>query len=237
LPATVKSRRFGDLFPHFILIFRNIHDDNLLLRNGGDESPIPAPPVARLGVTVHMTPASGKKVVAGVLQRKEHVQRMIDAERLSKLFHAHAAQLTLYAQWLDAGAGEDVVQEAYIRLMSQKVEPENVKGWLFTTVRNEAISQTRSLIRRRRHERSDPRSQWFEPTVADAIDATAATEALQSLPAAQREVIVLRIWGQMTLKEVAEITGSSISTLFDQYRAGLTALRQKMGAPCHNNNH
>jgi RNA polymerase sigma-70 factor (ECF subfamily) len=179
---------------------------------------------------------SGKHRLAGVLQRKEHVQRMIDAERLSKLFHAHVAQLTLYArQWLDAGAAEDVVQEAYIKLMSQKIEPANAKGWLFTTVRNEAISQTRSLMRRRRHEQGDARSQWFERTDGDAMDATAATEALQSLPAAQREVIVLRIWGQMTLKEAAEITGSSTSTLFDQYRAGLTALRQRMGVPCQNN--
>jgi DNA-directed RNA polymerase specialized sigma24 family protein len=47
---------------------------------------------------------------------------------------------------------------------------------------------------------------------------------------------VLRIWGQMTLKEVAAITGASISTVFDQYRAGITALRERMGESCQNKN-
>src|SRR6185437_14034525 len=137
--------------------------------------------------------------MAGVLRKEGTSQRMIDAERLANLFKAHAAQLTLYArQWHDRAAAEDVVQEAYIRLMSQRVEPANVKAWLFKTVRNEAISQARSTERRRRRETHDPRQQWFDPNEAEPMDAVVASEALQSLLVSQREVIVLRIWGQMT---------------------------------------
>ncbi|MDB5293880.1 MAG: hypothetical protein JWL69_5121, partial [Phycisphaerales bacterium] len=33
-------------------------------------------------------------------------------------------------------------------------------------------------------------------------------------------------------KEAAAVMGCSISTVFDQYRAGLQALRKRMGAPC-----
>jgi RNA polymerase sigma factor (sigma-70 family) len=157
---------------------------------------------------------------------------MIDAERLSALFDAHAAQLVLYArQWLDRVAGEDVVQEIFIRLLCQISEPVNVKAWLFTAVRNEAISQARSSSRRRRREQSRGRETWFEPS-HEALDAVAASGALRSLPAAQREVIVLRIWGQMTLKETAAVVGSSTSTVFDQYRAGIKALRERMGVAC-----
>ncbi len=179
---------------------------------------------------------SGNFPLAGVSHSEEHDRRMMDAARMSELFHAHCAQLVLYArQWLDRAASEDVVQEAFIRLMSQKVEPTNAKAWLFTTVRNEAISQTRSRIRRRRHEQREPGLQWFDANVDEAIDGAAAAQALQSLPVQQREAIVLRIWGQMTLKEAAEVSGLSLSTLFDHYRAGLSALRRKMGAVCQKN--
>ena len=44
------------------------------------------------------------------------------------------------------------------------------------------------------------------------------------------------VCGRKELKEVAAVTGLSISTLFDQYRAGISALRQQMGVPCQNKN-
>ena len=166
---------------------------------------------------------------------------MIDADQLSALFDAHAVQTVLYArQWLDRAAAEDVVQEVFVRLMLQGIVPANLKAWIFKAVRNEAISQARSSSRRRRREQEAPGERWFEPasnhSMSDAIDAAAASDALQALPAMQREVIVLRTWGQLTLKEVAAVTGSSTSTVFDQYRAGISALREQMGVSCQNNN-
>ena len=162
---------------------------------------------------------------------------MIDPERLSALFAAHAAQALLYArQWLDRTAADDIVQEVFVRLMLQDAVPTNVRAWLFKAVRNEAISQARSSARRRRREQELTRQQWFAPASLESADAAMAAEVLQSLPPAQREVIVLRIWGQMTLKEVAAITGTAISSVFDQYRAGIGGLRERMGESCHNRN-
>jgi RNA polymerase sigma factor (sigma-70 family) len=160
---------------------------------------------------------------------------MIDAAQLSEWFEAHCAPLTLYArQWLDRTAAEDVVQEVYVRLLQQHAKPANVKAWLFKAVRNEAISQSRSTLRRRKREQNAPaaREKWFESSASDLIDGAMARLAMETLPPTQREVIVLRIWGQMTLKEAAAVMGCSISTVFDQYRAGLQALRKRMGAPC-----
>ena len=48
--------------------------------------------------------------------------RVMDAQRLIQLIDTHAAALVLYArQWCDAP--DDVVQEAYIKLAGQRVEP------------------------------------------------------------------------------------------------------------------
>jgi RNA polymerase sigma factor (sigma-70 family) len=165
---------------------------------------------------------------------------MTDWAELSDWFDAHCAPLVLYArQWLDGAAAEDVVQEVYVRLMLQRMKPANVKAWLYKSVRNGAISHARSRSRRENREQATFRGKapWFEAGGEDWLDAEAAREALQSLPPAQREAIVLRIWSDLTLKEIAQVTGSSVSTVFDQYRAGLRALRERMGVSCPTNNH
>ncbi|HEX4795067.1 MAG TPA: sigma-70 family RNA polymerase sigma factor [Humisphaera sp.] len=161
---------------------------------------------------------------------------MIDRAILADLFDRHAAQLVLYArQWLDRALAEDAVQEIYVRLAQQRTPPANPKAWLYRATRNQAISLSRSSRRRQRHEEFAATDEpWFEPDAPGWIDGAAARAAMESLPDSQREVIVLRIWGQMTLKEIATVTGSSTSTVFDQYRAGLTALRTAMGANCEN---
>ena len=157
----------------------------------------------------------------------------MDADRLATLFDAHAAALALYArQWLDRAAAEDVVQEAYVRLMLQTSEPDNAKAWLFRTARNEAISQTRSRLRRSRREQSEMRPPWFEPSNGASIDAAQAKAAMQTLPVLQREVIVLRIWAGMTLKDIATMVELPVSSVFDQYRQGIAKIREQMGEIC-----
>ena len=157
---------------------------------------------------------------------------MIDPARLAAAFEAHGPAMALYArQWLDPAAAEDVAQEVFVRLMAQGAEPANLPAWLFRCVRNAAIAAARSGQRRKRREaaavaggvRGAP---WFEPRADDRIDAAAAQAALAHLPPNQREVIVLRLWSGMTLAAVAEVTGLAVSTVHDQYRAGLSAVRR-----------
>src|SRR5665213_3619223 len=108
---------------------------------------------------------------------------MMQAAQLSALFDAHGARLVLYArQWLDGSAAQDVVQEVFVRLLVEPASPANAKAWLFKAVRNEAISQTRSGIRRHRREQACGREEWFDPLPGDLIDADAAREAVQTLP-------------------------------------------------------
>lgn len=159
---------------------------------------------------------------------------MVDPERFSLLFKSHAPALLLYArQWLDRAGADDLVQEIFVRLLAQTNEPANARAWLFTTARREALTQIRSASRRRKRETADTKPDWFEPAVSDSIDAEAAADAMKQLPVAQREAIVLRVWGQMTLSEAAEVLGVPTSTCFDLYRQGLAAIRQKLGEPCH----
>jgi RNA polymerase sigma factor (sigma-70 family) len=159
----------------------------------------------------------------------------VDHSQFSQWYDAHGPAVLLYArQWLGREAAEDAVQEAFVQLLRQEEAPGEVRAWLFRTVRNACISRLRSEKRRERREREvvEGRERWFEAHVEDDLDGEAAQRALVSLPPLQREIVVLRIWGGMTVRETAELLGVPPSTVFDQYRVALDAIRQRMGLPC-----
>ncbi|MCP4712131.1 MAG: RNA polymerase sigma factor [Planctomycetes bacterium] len=159
----------------------------------------------------------------------------MEPEQLSQYFAAYGRELVLYArQWVKTDQAEDAVQEVFIRLIKQAEPPRNVKAWLFRAVRNGAISQWRSQQRRIKHTEKHAAEQtgWFEIRPGDLIDAAAAQQVLETLPAEQREIVTLRIWGQMTLKEIAEVIDAPQSTVFSRYTAALEAIRKKMEQSC-----
>jgi RNA polymerase sigma factor (sigma-70 family) len=160
---------------------------------------------------------------------------MLEPRLLSMFFRAHAAQLVLYARQINAAHAADAVQEAFVALMQQPREPRNVKAWLYRAVRNAALSIRRSEGRRdHRHLKlAELQQAWFEHRPENVIDAETAQAVLATLPAAQREVIVLRLWAEMGFAEVATLMGLPPSTVYDHYRDGLAALRQKMESSCH----
>src|SRR5262249_43061407 len=130
---------------------------------------------------------------------------MMDPTILGQLVDEHAAALELYArQW--CAAPEDVVQDAFVKLASQRREPETVVSWLFRVVRNRAISDWRAAQRRKKHEAiaGERKSQQMFVHGSRELDADAAAGALQGLPGDEREVITLHLWGGLTFAEIAD---------------------------------
>ena len=159
------------------------------------------------------------------------------AELLTRLLDQHGGALVLYAQqWCDTP--EDVVQEALLQLIRQPEPPENVVGWLYRVVRNGAIGASRSARSRGRREAAAARrgEPWFDSSSGERLDAETATAALKQLPVEQRETIVARLWGGLTLEQIAELTGSSRSTVHRRYESGLSALRERLGVACPQKN-
>ena len=159
----------------------------------------------------------------------------IDPANLGNWYDEQAARLVLYArQLLPPGEAEDVVQDVFIRLMLQHRPPDNVKAWLYRSVRNAAVSWLR--VRRRRQKRERTRAvecrEAFESRPDDLIDARVAEQMLASLPQEQREAVVLRLWAGMTLREIADLTGRTVTTAFRRYRAALVKMRQGMESSC-----
>jgi RNA polymerase sigma-70 factor (ECF subfamily) len=58
--------------------------------------------------------------------------------------------------------------------------------------------------------------------------------AVRELPIEQREVLTLKIWGELTFQQIATMTDESPNTVASRYRLALAALRQhleKAGKP------
>ncbi|HXD87998.1 MAG TPA: sigma-70 family RNA polymerase sigma factor [Urbifossiella sp.] len=150
---------------------------------------------------------------------------------LANLIADHGAALVLFArQWCDCP--EDAVQDGFCKLAAAAV-PDDPAAWLYRVVRHAAIDAGRSQRRRAIRERTAARSvRWFVEPEIDGLDAEAAIAALESLPAELREAIVARLWGGLTLEQLAEMAGCSISTAHRRYEAGIAALRERLGVEC-----
>lgn len=159
----------------------------------------------------------------------------IQPGEVGQWFEDEATALVLYARrWFGQAEAEELVQEAFMKLVQQRRRPDHVRGWLYTTVRNTAISRIRSSSRRRVREEkvTDESPSCFDRHPGDYLDARTAEAALETLSDEDRELVTLRIWGELTLKEIAGMRGTSIPTVFRQYRAALGRLREVMQDSC-----
>ena len=151
-------------------------------------------------------------------------------QELRLLAESAVDSLLLFARQWDADTAEDVVQNALVKLFDAETLPENVVAWLFTLVRNESNDRFR---RRKKQQRFNEdyaliRPNWFEPDHESRLDAAMVAEQLKTLPLELREIIVAKIWGDLTYEEIAEMTGSSKSTVHRKYSEGLRLLRNKV---------
>jgi RNA polymerase sigma-70 factor (ECF subfamily) len=157
----------------------------------------------------------------------------IDARQLGELLDQHGGALALYAAGWTKDP-DDCVQEALVELARQRIVPNNAVAWLYRVVRNRALNAGRGERRRRARE---ARAVRFRPAVstretADRLDGHAACDALERLPALDRQLVVLRVWGGLKWDDIARVTGQPRSTVHRRYQQALLELRNQMESSC-----
>ena len=155
----------------------------------------------------------------------------INQKQLAEWYEAHGTELMLYAHQLGPDQqAEDIVQDAFIKLLKQRRCPDNVRAWLFRVVRNSSVSLIRRIQQRRRAGRKllNREVMWFESRPDNLIDARQAQDILQTLPSHLCEIVLLRIWGQMSLKEIAHVMDKSIPWIHHEYKTALEMIRKKL---------
>ena len=150
-----------------------------------------------------------------------------------QLYRAKASELILYARalGLSHGEAEDVVQETFIALLRLQQQPELPEHYCVRSFRNRALNYRRSLWRRLTRELESKR--WFELGVEESPAERAAMHHLAALPGDQREVIVLKIWHDLTFEEIAELLAISPNTAAGRYRYGLQKLKARLKGPAY----
>lgn len=157
-------------------------------------------------------------------------------------FQLYGPKLLLCArQWTRClSDAEDVVQEAFVRYWRhQRGLPGEPMALLVTSVRRAAFDLARRDGRRtvreeRAAEGDDEAVACFHTRLEGDERRVAIEEAMQRIPPEQREVLVLKIWGELTFEQIATELGLSPNTAASRYRYALAALRQQLtAADCH----
>lgn len=152
------------------------------------------------------------------------------------LLEEWGGRLLLFArqQAPDPVEAEDIVQEAFVRYWkSRQTQPELSPPLLFTFVRRIATDRARQWRRRRigldalRVEHANGEG-WFEPIIDDRERAALIESALRSLPVEQREVLILKIWADLTFDQIGATLEISPHTAASRYRYGLGQMRRQL---------
>jgi RNA polymerase sigma-70 factor (ECF subfamily) len=160
-----------------------------------------------------------------------------DAEALRTLYRRYAGQTFNLLLRLTGNRelAEDMLQEAFTRVwtMAGRFDAERggFRGWLFTI----ALNLTRNELARRRHSAThvEPEAVADLASPADGPEALAARSearhrvaaALAALAPHLREIVVLRVYHQLTFREIAAITRTPEGTLKARFHRAVNALR------------
>jgi len=132
-------------------------------------------------------------------------------------------------QWVGSAAdAEDVVQDAFVRFWRRNLSIKN-RALLYAAVRSAALDLIRRDTRRARREAEvfgraersvQPQFEQLDDSQRELV------AALDRLSRDQREVLVMKIWNELTFAEIAEALGISQNTAASRYRYALAALKK-----------
>jgi len=125
---------------------------------------------------------------------------------------------------------QDLVQEAVVECWRrQAIGAPPAAGLVFATIRRRAIDLSRSEDRRAGREAAVARESpegWFDGSLEEQERNQLIQKAMNGLPDIYREVLTLKVWGELTFAEIAETLEIPTNTAASRYRYGLEELRK-----------
>ncbi|MBW8883839.1 MAG: sigma-70 family RNA polymerase sigma factor [Planctomycetia bacterium] len=158
----------------------------------------------------------------------------VGVDALGLLFDLTSNRLVRFATALTRHQhdAEDAVQTALVRLAGEPQLLANVQcpwAYLLRMVRNEALALAR------RKQRCSTSSNLGDLVTRCRVDEAEREEsnravwsALRTLPPQQAEVVVLKIWEELTFAQIGEILEISPNTAASRYQYGMTKLASRL---------
>ena len=179
------------------------------------------------------------------LKDKELVKKFIegDSYALEILVNRHKERVYTYIYFIvkNQKLAEDIFQDTFIKVIkSLKRGKYNEQGvfvsWVIRIAHNLVIDYFRKSKHLKTYTGTDTDTDIFnskrfaEETVEDSMIKSQIAQDLRTLvdqlPFEQKEVILLRHYGNMSFKEISEQTGVSINTALGRMRYALINLRK-----------
>ncbi|MFY9629676.1 MAG: sigma-70 family RNA polymerase sigma factor [Methylocystis sp.] len=167
--------------------------------------------------------------------------------RFSEQVLPHLDDAYSLARWLagDATDAEDIVQEACLRALKalEAAPVERPRPWLLAVVRNAAYTwfarnRPRAIVLAGDAEEAQAHADALETGVSpspeaaliEAADRASVTTAIDDLPLAFKETLVMREISGLSYRDISEATGVPIGTVMSRLARARTLLIAKLGA-------
>jgi RNA polymerase sigma-70 factor (ECF subfamily) len=177
----------------------------------------------------------------GTFLRSRARSNLLDSARraFEEAYDAHKGRLLTLATAMlgDRATAEDVVHDVFAMLAADPSRLDGNAGlttYLSVCARNRAVDVIRARTRRADREgayvAARPSSVTVDPAglTARAEQERLLLKGVAELPAQDRGVVALYIWGEMTFDEIAGLEGVSKSTAYRRYMGALDALRKRL---------
>ena len=165
------------------------------------------------------------------------------SEWVSSTLQRFEQPLVRYAQRItgDLETAREVVQDTFLRLCRQQQAAidGHLSQWLFTVCRNRALDVQQKERRMSTTLNLDQQTGSATSLATAAPDQAAETrdsaarvlEFLDQLPTNQQEVIRLKFQNELSYREIAEVTGLTVSNVGFLLHVGIKQLRKLMKEP------
>jgi RNA polymerase sigma-70 factor, ECF subfamily len=161
-------------------------------------------------------------------------------ERFEQVVLPHLDAAYNLARWLvrSPGDADDVVQEAFLRALRffDGFRGGDSRAWLLKIVRNTCYSWVRKNRPAELAEEFDETVHGGGKTIENAeerlvsrAESERVRKALETLPVAFREVLVLREIEELSYKEISDVTGVPMGTVMSSLSRARQRLRDQLG--------
>jgi RNA polymerase sigma-70 factor, ECF subfamily len=160
-----------------------------------------------------------------------------DSEAFGMLFDTYYDKIFrfVYYKVFNKEVAEDIAGDVFYKALTKLPTYAPEKGvfasWLYRIARNAIIDYFRT-----KHETENIEDAFdigFDERTSEVLDAIAdlnkVGEYLTRLNARQREIIILRIWEEMSYKEISEIVGGTEDSVKMAFSRGIRELREQCG--------
>ncbi len=205
-------------------------------------------PTGRLGIMAELTGVRPRGRATPIVIEHPHEDRQLvdaviagDHEAFRALVDRESRSVIAICHRIlgDPVDAQDVAQDAFLQAY-RALATFRGDGPFGAWLRRIAIRTAAARLSTRREEirldaeALDPRAAALESgenpeaTAMDVEQRAIVLDAVETLPAEQRDVILLRFYGDLSLNEIAELTSHPVGTVKSRLHRGMAALRDRL---------